>query len=213
MTSGHLPTRALGTTGMDITRVGFGSWAVAGSGWAFGWGATDDAESIAAIRHAIDPGRQLDRHRRRLRPRPLGGAGRQGRRGRAARGRPAVRLHQGRPGLGPGRPGGGAPPDHEAGQRTPRGRGLAATAERRPHRPVPGALARGRRHAVGGVLAGHVRPEAEGKVRAIGLSNHSVDQLEAAEQIAHVDAVQPPFSAINRSPRPRSPGRPRTAPA
>jgi aryl-alcohol dehydrogenase-like predicted oxidoreductase len=39
---------------------------------------------------------------------------------------------------------------------------------------------------------------ASGKVRAIGLSNHSAAQLENAEKIAHVDAVQPPFSAIDR---------------
>ncbi|MEU6239390.1 aldo/keto reductase, partial [Kitasatospora sp. NPDC047058] len=55
-TATHLPTRPLGTTGMDITRVGFGSWAVSGTGWRFGWGTTDDAESIAAIRHAVASG-------------------------------------------------------------------------------------------------------------------------------------------------------------
>ncbi|MGW9041301.1 aldo/keto reductase [Streptomyces lydicus] len=56
MSATHLPALPLGTTGMDITRVGFGSWAVAGSGWFFGWGATDDDESIAAIRHAVASG-------------------------------------------------------------------------------------------------------------------------------------------------------------
>jgi aryl-alcohol dehydrogenase-like predicted oxidoreductase len=39
----------------------------------------------------------------------------------------------------------------------------------------------------------------EGKVRSIGLSNHDVAQLERAESIGHVDALQPPFSAIRRS--------------
>ena len=38
----------------------------------------------------------------------------------------------------------------------------------------------------------------EGKVRAVGLSNHNVAQLEAAEQLGHVDTLQPPFSAIRR---------------
>jgi aryl-alcohol dehydrogenase-like predicted oxidoreductase len=38
----------------------------------------------------------------------------------------------------------------------------------------------------------------EGKVRAVGLSNHNVEQLEAAERIGHVDTLQPPFSAIRR---------------
>jgi aryl-alcohol dehydrogenase-like predicted oxidoreductase len=38
----------------------------------------------------------------------------------------------------------------------------------------------------------------EGKVRAVGLSNHDVAQLEAAERIGHVETLQPPFSAIRR---------------
>ena len=38
----------------------------------------------------------------------------------------------------------------------------------------------------------------EGKVRAIGLSNHDLWQLEAAESIATVDAIQPQFSLIHR---------------
>jgi len=51
-----LPTRPLGTTGLEITVVGLGSWAVGGSGWSFGWGPQDDNDSIAAIRHAIASG-------------------------------------------------------------------------------------------------------------------------------------------------------------
>jgi len=39
--------------------------------------------------------------------------------------------------------------------------------------------------------------KAEGKVRAVGLSNHSVAQLEIAEAMGHVDSLQPPFSAVN----------------
>src|SRR2546422_11440210 len=49
-----LPTAPLGTTGMRITRVGFGAWAIGGGGWAFAWGDQDDADSIAAIRHAVE---------------------------------------------------------------------------------------------------------------------------------------------------------------
>jgi aryl-alcohol dehydrogenase-like predicted oxidoreductase len=40
--------------------------------------------------------------------------------------------------------------------------------------------------------------KAEGKVRAVGLSNHDADQLARAEAIGHVDTLQPPFSAIHR---------------
>jgi aryl-alcohol dehydrogenase-like predicted oxidoreductase len=41
---------------MMITRIGFGAWAAGGGNWAFGWGPQDDAESIAAMRRAIDHG-------------------------------------------------------------------------------------------------------------------------------------------------------------
>ncbi len=51
-----LPTRALGTTGLEISRLGFGSWAAGGGGWAFGWGPQDDAASLAAMRHALELG-------------------------------------------------------------------------------------------------------------------------------------------------------------
>jgi aryl-alcohol dehydrogenase-like predicted oxidoreductase len=40
--------------------------------------------------------------------------------------------------------------------------------------------------------------KAQGKVRAVGLSNHNIAQLETAERIGHVDTLQPPFSAIRR---------------
>jgi aryl-alcohol dehydrogenase-like predicted oxidoreductase len=48
--------RKLGTSDLDITPIGFGAWAIGGGDWRFGWGAQDDAESVAAIRKAIDLG-------------------------------------------------------------------------------------------------------------------------------------------------------------
>src|SRR5687768_7966770 len=51
-----LPTRPLGTSGLEITRVGFGAWAIGGGGWAFGWGPQDDDASLAAMRHAVARG-------------------------------------------------------------------------------------------------------------------------------------------------------------
>ena len=51
-----LPRRTLGTNGPEITTVGFGAWAAGGGGWSFGWGHQDDADSIAAIRHAVSRG-------------------------------------------------------------------------------------------------------------------------------------------------------------
>src|SRR5918998_297010 len=51
-----LRTTQLGSTGLEITRVGFGAWAIGGGGWEFGWGPQDDEESIAAIQRAIELG-------------------------------------------------------------------------------------------------------------------------------------------------------------
>ena len=52
----NLPTRALGSSGLEITTVGFGAWAVGGGGWAFGWGPQDDDASLGAMRRALELG-------------------------------------------------------------------------------------------------------------------------------------------------------------
>jgi aryl-alcohol dehydrogenase-like predicted oxidoreductase len=51
-----MKTRQFGNTDMHITPIGFGSWAVGGGGYQFGWGPQDDEQSIAAINHALDLG-------------------------------------------------------------------------------------------------------------------------------------------------------------
>jgi aryl-alcohol dehydrogenase-like predicted oxidoreductase len=51
-----MTTRQLGSSDLRITPLGFGAWALGGGGWAFAWGPQDDADSIAAIREAIDLG-------------------------------------------------------------------------------------------------------------------------------------------------------------
>lgn len=53
MTPTALRTAALGATGLKITRVGFGAWAIGGGGYEWSWSPQDDEDSIAAIRHAV----------------------------------------------------------------------------------------------------------------------------------------------------------------
>jgi len=48
-------TRKLGNSDLEITPIGFGAWAVGGA-WEFGWGAQDDADSVAAIHRALELG-------------------------------------------------------------------------------------------------------------------------------------------------------------
>ena len=52
----QLRTSPLGHTGLEISRVGFGAWAIGGGGWEFGWGPQQDDESIAAIHRALELG-------------------------------------------------------------------------------------------------------------------------------------------------------------
>jgi aryl-alcohol dehydrogenase-like predicted oxidoreductase len=45
-----------GRTDMEITRIGFGSWAIGGGGWRAAWGPQDDDEAVGAIRRAVELG-------------------------------------------------------------------------------------------------------------------------------------------------------------
>jgi len=45
----------LGNSDLAITSIGFGAWAIGGD-WEFGWGAQDDAQSVAAIHRALEQG-------------------------------------------------------------------------------------------------------------------------------------------------------------
>jgi aryl-alcohol dehydrogenase-like predicted oxidoreductase len=48
--------RTLGTTDLDLSVVGLGTWAMGGPGWRYAWGPQDDAQSIRAIHRALDLG-------------------------------------------------------------------------------------------------------------------------------------------------------------
>ena len=192
-----LPTRPLGTSGIQITTVGFGAWALGGGGWQFAWGSQDDEQSVAAIRHAVESGvNWIDTaavyglgHSEEVVARALDGI--------AAPDRPFVFTKAGVT---------WDPADRSA----PTRHQIDAASIRR---EVEDSLRRLRTERID-LYQVHWPPEdgtpvaeywpamadlkAEGKVRAIGLSNHSAAQLAEAEEIAHVDSLQPPFSAINR---------------
>ncbi|MDA7510273.1 aldo/keto reductase [bacterium] len=48
--------RILGNSGLELTTVGLGTWAMGGDDWAFGWGPQDDASSQQSVHEAIDAG-------------------------------------------------------------------------------------------------------------------------------------------------------------
>lgn len=193
-----LPTRQLGRTDMTITRVGFGAWAIGGPDWAFGWGAQDDADSIAAIRHAVEGGiNWID----------TAGAYGLGHSEEVVAQAVSAYSDADRPyvftkcGL-----------VWDPADRSKQPARIGAPDSLR--RDVEDSL---RRLGVERIdlMQLHWPPDdgtpvevywqalsdlrAEGKLRAVGLSNHHVPELEIAEKIGHVDSLQPPFSAINRS--------------
>ena len=51
-----MQTRKLGNSDLRITPVGYGAWAIGGSGWQFGWGSQDDKDSIAALHRSLELG-------------------------------------------------------------------------------------------------------------------------------------------------------------
>jgi aryl-alcohol dehydrogenase-like predicted oxidoreductase len=51
-----MQTRKLGNSDLHITPVGYGAWAIGGSGWQFAWGSQDDNDSIAAIHRSLELG-------------------------------------------------------------------------------------------------------------------------------------------------------------
>jgi aryl-alcohol dehydrogenase-like predicted oxidoreductase len=192
----RLQTTELGTTGMQITRVGFGAWAIGGGGWAHGWGEQDDDTSVAAIRHAVESGvnwidtaavyglgHSEDVVARALQP-------------YADADRPYVFTKC------------GLVWDENDRSVPPRRSGDPASLRRE----VEASLRRLRTERIDLYQMHWPAAEpvqeywqvlldlkAQGKVRAVGLSNHDRRQLDAAEALGHVDSLQPPFSLINRA--------------
>lgn len=191
-----LPTRKLGRTDMAITRVGFGAWAIGGD-WAVGWGNQDDRDSIAAIRHAVERGINW------IDTAAVYGLGHSEEVVRAAlaeipaRERPFVFTKC------------GLVWDENDRQALPRQVGAPASIRRE----VEASLKRLGVERIdlyqmhwpakdGTQIEEYWQTlldlKKQGKVRAVGLSNHNAEQLAAAERLGHVDTLQPPFSAISR---------------
>jgi aryl-alcohol dehydrogenase-like predicted oxidoreductase len=51
-----MQTRLLGDSGLELSVVGLGTWAIGGGDWSFGWGDQDESEAIACIVRAVDLG-------------------------------------------------------------------------------------------------------------------------------------------------------------
>jgi aryl-alcohol dehydrogenase-like predicted oxidoreductase len=193
----ELPTRQLGTTDMNITRVGFGAWATGGGGWAFGWGPQDDNESMAAISHAVERGvNWIDTaavyglgHSEEVVGRVLK---------KIPRGdRPLVFTKCGLvwdPNDRLKMPSRILQPEsiRRECEASLRRLGVERIDLYQFHQPDDSGV------PVEASWRTMVQLVEEGKVRAIGVSNYDVSLLRKCESIRHVDSLQPPFSLIRR---------------
>jgi aryl-alcohol dehydrogenase-like predicted oxidoreductase len=51
-----MQTTRLGNSDLEITSIGFGAWAIGGTGYEYAWGAQNDQDSIGAIHRALELG-------------------------------------------------------------------------------------------------------------------------------------------------------------
>jgi aryl-alcohol dehydrogenase-like predicted oxidoreductase len=186
-----LKTVELGETGMRISRVGLGAWAIGGTGWWDAWGAQDDDESIATIRRAAELGINW------VDTAPIYGLGHSEEVvGRALEGldpRPYVFTKAGL---------------HDGGDGSVRNvlardsilREVEISLERlrldvidvyQVHWPIPD-------EDVEEAWSAFAEIKAQGLVRHIGVSNFSVEQMRRAGEIAPVETQQLPYSLLQR---------------
>jgi len=193
-----LPKRKLGLSGMEITTVGFGTWAMGGGGWAFAWGPQDDAASLSTMRHALELGiNWIDTaavyglgHSEELVGKLL--------RELSPSERPLVftkcgvvwdpknRMVPGKRSLKPD----SIRTECEASLRR---LGVERIDLYQFHWPDDSGV------RVEDSWATMSQLVSEGKVRAAGVSNFDVNLMQRCEAIRHVDSLQPPFSLINRA--------------
>ncbi len=188
-----MQTRKFGNTDLETTPIGFGSWAVGGSGWAAGWGPQDDEESVEAIRRSLERGvNWIDTaavyglgHSEEIVARALEGV--------PEGERPYVFTKC-------------SMIWDENGEI---GHSLKAESVKR---ECEDSLRRLRTDVIDLYQIHWPNPEeeieegwsamaelkAEGKVRYIGVSNFDVGQMERAREIAPIDSLQPPYSMLSR---------------
>ena len=183
-------TKSLGNSGLDLTPIGFGAWAIGGGDWQYAWGPQDDADSISAIQRAVDAGiNWIDTaavyglgHSEDIVARALKGATR----------KPYLFT--------------------KCGMVWDESRKITQSLQQikrecedslrrlqtdvidlyQIHWPVPDTELEAGWTALAEL-------QHEGKIRFLGASNFSVAQLERAQAIAPVTSLQPPYSMINRA--------------
>lgn len=184
--------RTLGNSDLQLTPIGFGAWAIGGGNWEFAWGPQDDDESIAAIHRALDLGiNWIDTaaiyglgHSEEIVAKAL----------KSASHRPLVftkcsmRWHADRSIYRSLK----AASLVEELENSLRRLGVETIDLYQMHWPNPESEIEEGWEAL-------ARCREQGKVRYIGVSNFSVDQMKRAYKIAPITSLQPPYSMLRRA--------------
>lgn len=182
--------KKFGNTDMEITRMGFGAWAIGGGNWEYAWGPQDDNEAIAAMKRAVEVGMNW------IDTAAVYGLGHSeklvGQAVKGMRERPFIFTKCGF--------------NWDENRRVTQSIKAASIQKEceaslkrldievidlyQVHWPVEEDV-----EEAWEVLA---RLKAEGKVRHIGVSNFSIAQMQRCQAIAPVASLQPPYSLISR---------------
>ena len=194
MSTAAAPTlRKLGNSDLQLTPIGFGAWAIGGGDWEFAWGPQDDAESIGAIHRAIDLGVNW------IDTAAIYGLGHSeeivGRAVKSYSGKKplvftkcSMRWHANRSIYRSLKAGSLAEELEGSLKRL----GVEAIDLYQIHWPNPDDEIEEGWEAL-------ARFKEQGKVRWIGVSNFSVEQMKRIEKIAPVTSLQPPYSMLRRA--------------
>ena len=184
--------RTLGNSDLQLTAIGFGAWAIGGGNWEFAWGPQDDNQSIAAIHRALDFGINW------IDTAAIYGLGHSeeivGKALRSTSHKPLVftkcsmRWHEDRTIYRSLK----ADSLAEEVENSLRRLGVETIDLYQIHWPDP----------VDQIEEGWetlARFKEQGKLRYIGVSNFSVQQMERAQSIAPITSLQPPYSMLRRA--------------
>jgi aryl-alcohol dehydrogenase-like predicted oxidoreductase len=185
--------RTLGNSDLQLTAIGFGAWAIGGGNWEFAWGPQDDNESIEAIHRALDLGVNW------IDAAAIYGLGHSEEVvGRAVKSHPgpkplvftkcSMRWHEDRSIYRSLKAGSLA----EEVEGSLRRLGVDTIDLYQIHWPDP-------EEEIEEGWETLARFKEQGKVRWVGVSNFSVEQMKRAQKIAPITSLQPPYSMLRRA--------------
>ena len=190
-TSSH-PLHTLGNSDLQLTAVGLGAWAIGGGDWQYAWGPQEDSDSIQAIHCALDSGINW------IDTAAVYGLGHSeevvGRALKSSSHKPYIFTKCSRLWNPDGTIYSSLSPDS-----------LAAELEGSLHRLGVETIDLYQIHwpqpdeEIEAAWEAMERFREQGKVRWIGVSNYSVEQMKRIQKIAPITSLQPPYSMLRRA--------------